>query len=104
MRDVGASVRIPSLISASISFAENSLDPHLGQNWRPENSVVSPLCSNWSLGQTAKDVKADPLSRLQSVQWQMPIRLGWPRTAIRTCPHRHDPVNVLIVRVRFRHQ
>jgi hypothetical protein len=37
---VGASARMPSLISASSSFAENNLEPQLGQNRRPPNSFA----------------------------------------------------------------
>jgi hypothetical protein len=59
---------MPSLISASSSFAENNLEPQFGQKRRPANSRVSPWDSNSVAGHTAKNVKAEPLSCRQSVQ------------------------------------
>jgi hypothetical protein len=53
-------------------------------------------CAENAAGQTAKKVKAEPLSCRQSAQWQMPMRRGSPRTEICACPQRHFPENTVM--------
>jgi hypothetical protein len=77
---VGASLSEPNLISASTSSTENIREPQTGQKRRPSWSAVSPVDEKADAGQMPKKVKAEPLSCLQSVQWQMPILKGSPVT------------------------
>jgi hypothetical protein len=68
------------MISASLSLSAKTRLPQAGQKWRPLWLDVGPSLLNAASGQMAKNANADPLVRLQSVQWQTPTRSGSPVT------------------------
>jgi hypothetical protein len=91
----GVEIRCGDGIAEAVSIARRMVSELLVAA-NGSYSLVSPLVSKLAAGQTPKKVNADPLCCLQSVRWQMPIRLGEPRTASRTSPHLQDPVSAVI--------
>src|SRR5690606_20778901 len=63
----------------------------------PRYCTVVPEDSHRAAGHTPYQVKAEPLSRRQLAQWQMPPRMGWPRADTRTWPQRSRALGKLHV-------
>jgi hypothetical protein len=80
------------------------LSPIGGEQWRPtaRTEVLAAKLGRFTRvlelvgGPDSIEVKAEPLSCRQFVQWQIPTRSGSPRTEICTCPQRHVPENIFM--------